>query len=73
MQNSNDQRIIEALIEFDDASRDLHNSIIVHKEVVTHDVMAHVIILFKKAQTLYEAIYEKWTPATPKQPKTKSL
>ena len=36
MQYSTDQSLIDRLVEFDDASRNLNHAIIVHKEVLTH-------------------------------------
>ena len=36
MQYSTDQALIDRLVEFDDASRNLNHAIIVHKEVLTH-------------------------------------
>ena len=36
MQYPTDQVLIDRLVEFDDASRNLKHAIIVHKEVLTH-------------------------------------
>jgi hypothetical protein len=60
IQNSNDQQIINALIEFDNARRKLHNAIIVHKQIVTHSVFPDVIELLEQTQTLYSALCERW-------------
>lgn len=56
VQSSNDQQVIDSLIEFDSARRSLHNAIIVHRRVVTHSVFPYVIKLLEQAQVLYGAL-----------------
>ena len=60
VQSPADQQIINALVEFDNARRKLHNAIIAHKRVVTHSVFPAVIGLLEQTQALYGAICEKW-------------
>jgi hypothetical protein len=60
MQSSTDQQIINALVEFDNARRKLHNAIIVHRKIVTHSAFPAVIELLEQTQALYSAICEKW-------------
>ena len=60
VQSSNDQQIIDALIEFDDARRKLHNAIIVHKRIVTHSVFPDTIALLEQVRSLYGILYDKW-------------
>lgn len=60
VQSSADQQIINALVEFDNARRKLHNAIIAHKQIVTHSVFPAVIELLEQTQALYGAICEKW-------------
>jgi hypothetical protein len=58
MQSSTDQNLIDLLIEFDSAHRQLHHSIIGHQQAVTQAVFSEVISLVGSAARLYEAIYE---------------
>jgi hypothetical protein len=60
VQSSSDQQIIDALIEFDDARRKLHNAIIVHKQIVTHGVFPDTIALLEQARSLYGILCDKW-------------
>ena len=60
VQSSNDQQIIDALVEFDDARRKLHNAIIVHKRIVTHSVFPDTIALLEQVQSLYGILCDKW-------------
>jgi hypothetical protein len=60
VQSSSDQQIIDALIEFDDARRKLHNAIIVHKQIVTHGVFPDAIALLEQARNLYGILCDKW-------------
>jgi hypothetical protein len=60
VQSSNDQQIIDALIEFDDAGRRLHNAIIVHKRIVTHSVFPDTMALLEQVQSLYGILCDKW-------------
>jgi len=53
VQSSNDQQVIDSLIEFDNARRSLHNAIILHQRVVTHGVFPYVIELLERVQLLY--------------------
>ncbi len=60
VQSSADQRIINTLVEFDNARRQLHNAVIVHKRVVTHSVFPTVLEFLEQVQAVYAAICEKW-------------
>lgn len=61
VQSSADQQVINALVEFDNARRKLHNAIIVHKEIsIPSGVLPAVIELLEKTQDLYGAICEEW-------------
>ena len=60
MQSSADQEIINALVEFDSARGELHNAIIVHKQVVTHGAFPAVVALLEQTQSLYGALCKKW-------------
>lgn len=58
IQSSEDTSLINLLIEFDDARRELHHSIIAHEQVVTHSVFKNVISLIRCAERVYRAICE---------------
>ncbi|MFX0140274.1 MAG: hypothetical protein ACFFDN_41925 [Candidatus Hodarchaeota archaeon] len=60
VQSSNDQTLINALVEFDNARLKLNNAIIAHKRVVTHSVFPNVIELLEQAKTLYATMCESW-------------
>lgn len=60
IQSSGDQTLIDALVEFDDARRNLDNSIIAHKLVITHGVFQNVILLVQSAGHLYQALCKSW-------------
>jgi len=60
VQSPSDQLVINALVEFDNARRKLHNAIIVHKQVVTHSAFLAVVELLEQIQISYGAICENW-------------
>lgn len=60
MQFSTDQEPVDALIQFDEADRDLENAIIAHKQVVTHSVFRHVTELLRRAKVLYDVVTDHW-------------
>jgi hypothetical protein len=59
LQSSDDQDLIDALIEFDDTAQELQNAIILHKRLVTHSVFPNLIMLFEKVQAIYEVLVKK--------------
>lgn len=63
IQSSSDQSLIDAAIEFDDARRKLHNSIIAHKLVVTHSVFPNVLLLVQCSGRLYQVLCNGWETA----------
>jgi hypothetical protein len=56
MQSPVEQALIDRLIEFDSARRELHHAIIAHAQAVTHSVFPHVITLIEAARRLYQEI-----------------
>lgn len=60
MQSPADQTLIDLLIEFDNARRELHHAIIAHKQAVTGGVFSAVVSLMQSAQRLHQAMYEIW-------------
>lgn len=60
IQSSGEQPLIDALIAFDDAHRELRNSIIAHKLVSTHSVFPNIILLVKRSGQLYKALFNYW-------------
>jgi hypothetical protein len=64
MQSSTDQELIDALIEFDDARRRLHNSIIGHKLICTQSVFPDVLSLVQSSEHLYQALCRSWEPVS---------
>jgi hypothetical protein len=64
VQSSTDQELIDALIEFDDARRRLHNSIIGHKLICTQSVFPDVLSLVQSSRRLYQALCRSWEPVS---------
>jgi hypothetical protein len=60
IQSSDDQDLIDALIDFDDTVQELQNAIILHKRLVTHSAFPGIITLLEKSQAIYEALVKKW-------------
>jgi len=60
MQSPADQVLIDLLLEFDDARRQLHHTIIVHKQTATGLVFSAVVSLVQAAKCLHQAMYEIW-------------
>jgi hypothetical protein len=60
VQSSNDQAVIDALVEFDNARRRLHNAVAVHTRIVTHGILPDVINLLEESQALYAGLCEYW-------------
>lgn len=63
IRSSNDQRLIDAVIEFDDARRKLHSSIIGHKLAGTHSVFPDLLLLVQSSGRLYQALCKRWETA----------
>ena len=61
IQSSNDQELIDALVEFDNGRRQLHNSIIGHKLAATHNVFPNLLILIERSGRLYQTLYSRWS------------
>lgn len=59
LQSSDDQDLIDTLIEFDDTAQELQNAIILHKRLVSHSVFPNLIMLFEKVQAIYEVLVKK--------------
>jgi hypothetical protein len=62
LQSDHEQKLIDALLEFDQARRALHSGIISHKLVVTDAAYPRLIDLALEAANLYDAIIEYWKP-----------
>jgi hypothetical protein len=60
---SDEQDLIDALIELDLVRRALHTSIIAHKQVVTGGVFVHVAELVDAGASVYRALLNHWKPA----------
>lgn len=60
IQSSTDQALIDALIEFDNVRRKLHNSIIGHKLVITHSVFPNVLSMVEASKHLYQTLCKSW-------------
>lgn len=60
IQSSDDQRVIDSLIEFDTTRRSLHNAVIAHKQILIGGVLPDMIALLEQAQTLYSVLCEQW-------------
>jgi hypothetical protein len=56
MQSPVEQALIDRLVEFDSARRELHHAIIAHAQAVTHSVFPHVVTLIEAARRLYQEI-----------------
>lgn len=54
------QALVDALVEFDNARRNLHHSIIGHKLVLTGGVFEKACLLMESAERVYRAVYELW-------------
>jgi hypothetical protein len=59
LQSSDEQNLIDTLIEFDDTAQELQNAIILHKRLATHSVFPNLIMLFEKVQAVYEVLVKK--------------
>jgi len=62
MQTAPDEAVIEALTQFDAAWRALHNAIILHERVVTHQVMPYLVALVDASGRLYALLCHHWHP-----------
>lgn len=60
MQSGADQAVVDALMEFDAARRNMQNAIIAHEQVTTHGVFPYTIELVEKAGNLYDRLSEHW-------------
>jgi len=61
IESAEEQDLINALVEFDDAALDLHNAIIAHRAVVTHEAFPDVLNLLDKAGAAYAVLSHTWT------------
>jgi len=61
---SDDQDLIDALIELDAVRRTLHNSMIAHQQVVTGGVFYHLPELVDASAKVYRALLNHWKPAS---------
>jgi hypothetical protein len=61
LQSPADQVLIDRLIEFDFAHRELRHAIIGHQQAVTHSVFPKVIDVIETAKKVYAAITEYWS------------
>jgi len=57
---SDEQDLIDALIEFDSVRRALHTSIIAHKLVVTGGVFVHLAELVDASSNVYRSLLNHW-------------
>jgi hypothetical protein len=57
LQFSSNQKIIDVLIEFDDARHQLQNSVIVQEEISIGHIYPSLILLIMRAQKLYAALF----------------
>jgi hypothetical protein len=62
MHTSPDEAVIDALTRFDAARRALHNAIILHERVVTHQVMPYIVNLMQASGNLYGVLCHHWHP-----------
>lgn len=60
VQSSGDQNLIDALVEFDDTRRKLHNAIIGHKLIKHENVFPHVVSLIECSSQVYETLCASW-------------
>jgi hypothetical protein len=61
IQSQGEQELVDALIEFDQARRSLHNAIISHKLLVTGSAYPALIDLVEASGRLYQTICGHWT------------
>lgn len=61
IESSTDQKLLDTLIEFDEARRELHHAIIAHQQVVTGGVFSNVLMLVEASINVYQAILEHRT------------
>jgi hypothetical protein len=65
LQGPTDQRLLESLVAFDNARRELHHSIIGHQQAVTHAVFARLVPMIVSARYLYASILRFWEDTHP--------
>jgi hypothetical protein len=61
---SDEQDLIDALIELDTVRRTLHNSMIAHEQIVTGGVFHHLPELVDASKQVYRALLNHWKPAS---------
>jgi hypothetical protein len=60
VQSSNDQILIDALVELDDSRRELHNATIAHKKITVGGVVPNVVGLLDRARAVYSLLVDRW-------------
>lgn len=63
LQSATDQKLIEALMEFDHANRALYSAILAHKQAVTQSAFSFVTDLVVAAEHLYRELLPHWLEA----------
>jgi hypothetical protein len=58
IQSSNDQHVIDALVEFDQASSEVHNVVVKQKKVSREDVYPSIVKFLERVQALYSVVSE---------------
>jgi hypothetical protein len=61
---SDEQDLIDALIELDSVRKALHNSMIAHQQIVTGGVFHHLPELVDASAQVYGALLNHWKPAS---------
>jgi hypothetical protein len=58
IQESSDQKLIDALVEFDRARWNLRNGVVVHTQITIGGIFPDIIILLKQAHLVYSTLIE---------------
>lgn len=60
MQSSDDQDLINTLVDFDDTVQELQSKIIVYKKLIQQDISSNILILLEKEKKIYEILIKRW-------------
>jgi hypothetical protein len=63
LQSATDQKLVEAIMEFDHANRTLYTAILAHKQAVTQSAFSPVVALVLAAERLYRELLPHWVEA----------